>query len=234
MDIKVQVPDGTVDAYLASPHPAVSGDGPYPGVVVIHDAFGLSDDTRNITDRVATAGYLALAPDLYSRGGVFRCVKSVFKAMFARHGRAFDDIEAARVMLAGRADCTGKVGIAGFCMGGGFALVAATKGFDASAPYYGMLPKDLSVLDEACPVVASFGAKDLPLKGAAKRLSDALSERGIPHDVKEYPGVGHGFANQLHLGPLNLLLKVTGMTYHRGAAEDSWGRVFAFFGEHLR
>ncbi|QWF80732.1 dienelactone hydrolase family protein [Amycolatopsis sp. CA-230715] len=231
METAITVADGSIKGYLAEPLPEVSGPGPYPAVVLVHDAVGLTQDARTIAERFATAGYLVLAPDMYSRGGALRCLKGVFRDMFAAKGRAFDDIEAARRALAGRDDCTGKVGVVGFCMGGGFALVAASSGFDASAPYYGQLPKNLSVLDEACPVVASFGRKDVTLKGAAAKLESALAEREIPHDVKEYPDAGHSFANQL---PLNRLLRVTtGFGYHHESNEDAWRRVLAFFSEHL-
>ena len=232
MDIPVK--DGTIRGYLAEPIKEVSGEPPWPGVVIVHDVFGLNEDARNITDRFATAGYLALTPDLYSRGGFVRCVKTVFQELAAAKGRAFDDLDAARGHLAGRPDCTGKVGVVGFCMGGGFALVGATRGFDASAPYYGQLPKDLSILDGACPVVASFGKKDPSLRGAAAKLESELSARGIPHDVKEYPEAGHSFANQFHLGPLNVLGKIAGFGYHRESSEDAWRRVLGFLAEHLR
>lgn len=232
MDIPVA--DGTIRGYLAEPQQEVSGEPPWPGVVVIHDALGLNDDARNITDRFATAGLLALTPDMYSRGGFARCVKTVFKELATAQGRAFDDISAARKLLAERADCSGKVGVVGFCMGGGFALVAATQGFDASAPYYGPLPKDLSILDGACPIVASFGKRDPSLKGAAAKLEKELTDRGIPHDVKGYPEAGHSFANQFHLGPLNVLGRFAGFGYHRDSSEDAWRRVLAFFAQHLR
>jgi len=231
MEIAIPVSDGTIRGYLAEP----GGDGPHPGVVLIHDAFGLSEDTRTITDRFAREGYLALSPDMYSRGGVFRCIRRVFSDLFARKGRSFEDIETARTFLTSRADCSGKVGVAGFCMGGGFALVAASRGFDASAPYYGQLPRDMSALDDACPIVASFGRKDFGLRGAAAKLETKLSERDIPHDVKEYPDASHGFANKINTAPpLNLLLKVVGFTYHEESAEDAWQRVTTFFGEHLQ
>src|SRR4029453_11507010 len=117
------------------------------------------------------AGYVAVAVDLYSAGGAFRCVKGVFQALLSGKGKAFDDIEAARVYTAGRDDCTGKVGVVGFCQGGGFALLTAQRGFDASAPNYGMLPKDLDgVLEGACPMVVSYGKKDrlIPADSADK------------------------------------------------------------------
>ncbi|SFP79090.1 carboxymethylenebutenolidase [Amycolatopsis arida] len=248
MRTRIPTQDGAIDGYLAQPE----GSGPWPGVVVVHDALGLGQDIRNIADRFAGAGYLAIVPDLYSRGGRLRCVKAVFQQLMAGHGRAFDDLDAARQclmgrtppgsappspgarsMLAGRADCTGKVGVVGFCMGGGFALAAASREFAASAPYYGQLPNDLSLLDGACPVVASFGRKDPTLRGAAAQLEDALRERDVPHDVKEYPDAGHSFANHLPFGPLNVLARVSGFGYHHESSEDAWRRVLAFFGEHL-
>jgi carboxymethylenebutenolidase len=234
METTITTQDGTIDGYLAVPQREVSGAGPWPGVVVVHDAVGMSDDTRGITARFATAGYLALAPNLYARGGRARCVRGVFRELMAGTGRAHDDLDAARVALAGRADCTGKVGIAGFCMGGGFAILGATRDFDASAPYYGMLPRDTSVLDGACPIVASFGARDrLPgMKGAADRLDRVLTEYDVPHDVREYPKAGHSFANRM-AGPLNALLRVGGFAYHHESSEDAWRRVLAFFASHL-
>lgn len=229
-----QIPteSGEIAGYLSVPTEAVSGPGPWPGVVVVHDALGLSDDIREVADRFATAGYVAIAPDMYARGGFRRCVRSVFRDLTSGHGRAVDDVAAAREYLAARDDCTGKVGVGGFCMGGGFALLAANRGFDASAPYYGMLPSDTSVLDGACPIVASFGAKDPGLKGAAAKLGRVLTEKNVEHDIKEYPNAGHSFANRLG-GPLNALLQVVGFGYHHDATEDAWRRVLGFFAEHL-
>lgn len=232
MDVRIPTTDGEIDGYLAEPQSEVAGPGPWPAVVLVHDVFGMTDDHRAITERFATAGYLALAPNLYSRGGI-RCVRGVFAALSAASGRAFDDIDAARRFLTGRADCTGKVGVAGFCLGGGFALLAGPGGFDASAPYYGELPKDPSALDDSCPVVASFGAKDPALKGAANTLRHWLRERDVPHDVKEYPDAGHGFANDIKMGPFKPLAKVLGLGYHQESSEDAWRRVQDFFGEHL-
>jgi carboxymethylenebutenolidase len=234
--VTVRIPstDGEIDGYLATPVPAVSGDGPWPGVVVIHDLFGPSQDIKSIVDRFATAGYLALAPNLYSRGGFVRCVRAVFGQLSRGSGQAFDDIEAARALLAGRDDCTGKVGVAGFCMGGGFALLAAPRGFQASAPYYGDVPSDASVLAGSCPVVASFGRRDPGLKGAAAKLERTLTDLDVPHDVKEYPDAGHSFANRLPLGPFAPLARVAGVGYHHESSEDAWRRVLSYFADHLR
>lgn len=210
------------------------GDGPFPGVVVLHEVFGLTDDVRQITDRSASAGHVALAPDLFSRGGAVRCLRSTFRALGAGEGRAFDDIEAARRVLAARPDCSGKVGVVGFCLGGGFALVASTRGFSAAAPNYGPPPKDLDrVLEGACPVVASYGRRDRGLPGAAARLEGALQRAGVAHDVEEYPDAGHSFMNRHDTGPLGPLEKVAGLAFHEPSAEDAWGRILRFFGTHL-
>lgn len=231
----IAVPGGVtapeLDAHLAVPP---VGAGPWPGVVVLHEAFGLTADIRQITDRFASAGYLALAPDLYTAGGALRCLKGTFASLMSGTGKPFGDIEAARAYLAGREDCTGKVGVVGFCMGGGFALVAAARGFDAAAPNYGHLPADpLEALRGACPVVASYGRRDPSLRGAPARLEETLDELGVEHDVVEYPGAGHSFMNRHNLGPVNVLLRIGGVRFHEPSAEDAWGRILRFLSVHL-
>jgi carboxymethylenebutenolidase len=226
--IKVSTPDGEIDALLATPE----GQGPWPGVVVVHDAFGYARDNESISRRIAAAGYLAIMPDLYSRGGRARCVRRVFRELLTQRGRALDDIIAARDHLQAMPQCTGAVGIAGFCMGGQFTLVMSPKGFGASAPFYGTpLPRNLSAtLDGACPIVASFGRRDPLGVGAPARLRKVVEDNGITADIKVYPHAGHSFANQL---PGQPLLRITGFGYNEAATEDAWSRVFSFFGEHL-
>jgi carboxymethylenebutenolidase len=220
-----------LDAHLAVPP---VGTGPWPGVVVVHELFGLNDDIRQQADRLAGAGYLALAPDLFTAGGL-RCLKATFSALSSGTGAAYGDLEASRALLAGRADSNGKVGILGFCMGGGFALMAASRGFDAAAPNYGPLPKDpAEALRGACPVVASFGARDRGLRGAAGRLERVLTDAGVPHDVVEYPGAGHSFLNRHNAGPFTIVERVGGFDYHHPSAEDAWARILRFFPTHLR
>jgi carboxymethylenebutenolidase len=232
-DVIVPTPDGTrMKAYLSPPASAE----PRPGVVVIHDAFGLTRVAREHTDRLAGYGYLTLAPDLYARGGMRRCVRATMQSMRSGQGKAFDDIQASRQWLADRADCNGRVGIIGFCMGGGFALLSAPRyEFAAASVNYGEVPDDaVDRLEGACPIVASYGGRDLTLRGRAKRLEEALTELGVPHDIKEYPDAGHSFMNRINAGPvLGNALSITRFNYHHASSEDSWRRILDFFEAHL-
>jgi carboxymethylenebutenolidase len=226
--IEIDTPDGPIDALLSLP----PGQSPSPGVVVIHDALGYGPDVQSINDHVARAGYVALTPNLYARGGRVRCIPRVMRELLTQRGRALADILAARDHLLGMPECTGRVGIAGFCMGGQFALVMSPKGFGASAPFYGTpLPRHLSdTLDGACPIVASFGSRDPMGIGAPGRLRKTTEAKRIPADIKVYAGAGHAFANKL---PGQPLLRITGFGYNQAATEDAWSRVFSFFREHL-
>ena len=230
-DIDYAAPGGTVPAYLAIPE----GDGPWPGVVVLHDALGVTADLHRIADRFAANGYLALAPALYRRGNRIRCVVSTFRALAAGTGSAVDAIVAAREHLAADPRCTGKVGSIGFCMGGGFCLQLAPRGvFDATAPNYGMVPSALPDFNGSCPVVASYGARDVMLRGAAVDLQEQLTRADVAHDVVEYPNVGHGFMNDWGAPQaIQFVERIVGLAYSRPEAEHAWGRILDFFGVHL-
>jgi carboxymethylenebutenolidase len=222
---------GEARAYLAAP----AGDGPWPGVVVLHEAFGLDPDIRGHADRFAGRGYVALAPDLLSLGRPrLRCLLAAFRAMSRRSGPAFDVIEAARDAVAGRDDCTGRVGVIGFCMGGGFALLAAPRGwFDASSVNYGVVPEDAhELLRTACPIVGTYGANDRFLRGAPERLDRSLAANAIVHDVKEYPGASHSLLNRHHGVPM-LIDRVAGTGWHEPSARDALARIDAFFDRHV-
>jgi carboxymethylenebutenolidase len=221
---------GSVQGYLAIP----DGPGSWPGVVVLHEAFGLTDDIRSITERFANDGFVAVAPDLFSWGPTARCLVAMFNDLIRRTGETHERVDAAGRWLAAQPSCTGRVGVVGFCGGGGFALLAAPRGvFAASAVNYGLVPHHAAeLLEGACPIVASYGRKDPTLRGHAARLEAALSTDDVDHDVKEYPGVGHSFMNR-HSGWVTVLDRVGGFRYSEPEAEDAWGRIVRFFATHL-
>ncbi len=236
--------DVTVSPLLSAGSPGLTGvlcvpegEGPWPGVVIVHEAFGVNDVMRRQVQRMAEAGYVVLMPDLFTAGGARKCLTATFRAMASGEGRAWVDIESARQMLAARADCTGEIGVLGFCMGGGFALGAATRGFAASSANYGRLPKEMdAVFAGACPIVGSYGGKDSSLKGAAATLEAELTKLGIPHDVKEYPEAGHAFLNEEESGPKALrfvMKRFLNLGPNPEAAADAWVRIDGFFAEHL-
>jgi carboxymethylenebutenolidase len=234
--ISYQVADRSTPGYLAIPAagPAAGTPGPWHGVVVIHEAFGLNDDIRQKADQFAARGYLALAPDLYDGRSWMRCVLGAVRQVRAGSGPAFDALEAARRYLAARDDCTGRTGVIGFCLGGGFALLCAPRdGFAVASVNYGEVPQDTeNALRGACPIVGSYGARDPMGTKGPERLQRALTVLEIPHDVKVYPGVGHRFLTKPS-GAGAVLARFARMTYVESDAADAWQRIFGFFGEHL-
>ena len=213
-----------------------AGPGPWPGVVLVHELFGIDDVMRRQVQRMAAAGYLSLMPDLFTAGGARRCLVPTMRAIAAGSGRPFVDVEAARTSLLARPDCTGRIGVLGFCMGGGFALLTAPR-FDVSSANYARLPEDPeTALAGACPIVASYGARDPALRGTAAELEGVLTRLGVPHDVREYPTAGHGFLDDADPGPRvlrPLLRRVLKFQPDPVAAADAWARIEAFFAEHL-
>lgn len=219
--------------YLATPE----GEGPFPAVVMIHEAFGLDEITVRHADRMAAAGYLTLAVDLFSDGGPRRCLVSTMRSLAAGQGRPFTDLATARSWLLASGRATGKIGVIGFCMGGGFALLLANDGFDAAAVNYGRLPKDPDeALSGACPIVANFGGKDRTLRGAAAKLAAVLDRRGVEHDIKEFPSAGHAFLNDVAAGPrlLGPLFRVMGVGPDPQSAPEAWQRIEDYFARHLK
>jgi carboxymethylenebutenolidase len=232
---EVQIP--STDSALAGLLGIPDGAGPFPVVVVVHEVFGIDESMRAQVAKLASLGYLAIMPNLFSRGGARKCLTATFKALTAQKGQAFDDVSAARNFALALPQASQKVGVIGFCMGGAFALVLAGRGYDVSAVNYGRLPENLDeILSTACPIIGSFGGSDSSLKGAAATLENALTRHDVKHDVKEYSNTGHAFMNPVQAGPALLrpiLKRVLGIAPAPEQAKDAWERIDAFFKQEL-
>lgn len=211
------------DAYLARPE----GEGPFPGVVVIHEAFGLNEHIRDIARRFANEGYVTLAVDLFSNQNRMVCMARLMGGMIlspnSTNHQGIRDLKAALTFLTEQPGVDKeRVGAIGFCMGGTFAVAWATTDnrLKAIAPYYAMNPRPLKAVERLCPVVGSYPTGDFTTE-PGKKLDIELDRYQIPHDIKIYPGTKHSFFNDQR------------GSYDAAAAADSWGRVLAFFKEHV-
>ncbi|HEV2036105.1 MAG TPA: dienelactone hydrolase family protein [Candidatus Dormibacteraeota bacterium] len=207
--------------YLALP----DGNGPHPGVVVIHEAYGLNDNIKDIAGRFAEHGYAALAVDLFGGRNKAVCMARFMAGMLAGSVQRFGiaDLKGSLTHLAAMpAVDPQRIGAIGFCMGGGFAIAWACTDdrLKAIAPYYASNPRPLEAVGRLCPVVGSYPEKDFTT-GSGRALDRALAQQGIAHDIKIYPGAGHSFFND------------RGGSYNKAAADDSWARVLGFFASHL-
>ena len=230
----------SLTAYLARPTGAAAPDATtrLPGVLVVHEAMGLNDDIRRIAARFADSGYVALAPDLVGAGWKPLCIARFFGGIGkVGTGRPYREMAAFHDWLARQPGVDpDRVGMAGFCMGGGFAMLYAARGgrkLRAVAPFYGALP-GAAVIPDLCPTVASYGGRDGVYGKAGPKLKAGLDAAGIPNDVKTYPDAGHSFMS-VHgglMGATEPYLPTHG-GYDALASEDAWGRVLSFFETHL-
>lgn len=234
--IELATDDGSLPVYVARP----DGVDTAPGVVVLHDALGMTSDLCNQADWLASAGYLAVAPDLYRGGaGQLRCMFGTVRDIVRRRGAAFDGVEATRRWLLRDDGCSGHVGVIGFCMGGGFAvLLAGSTRYDAASVNYGAVPKNaMDLLARSCPIVANYGARDRGLRDAPGRLTAALDRNGVAHDVKVYPDAGHAFINDHDPADVPRWAAIAGKLstsdYHDESAHDARRRIVEFFDIHL-
>lgn len=207
--------------YLALPE----GDGPNPGVVVIHEAYGLNDNIKEIARRFANEGYAALAVDLFGNRNRAICMARFMAGMLRGNVDRFGvaDLKHALSFLVSLPEIDpDRVGAIGFCMGGSFAITWACTDdrLKAIAPFYGVNPRPLEAVKRICPVVGSYPEKDFTAS-AGRKLDAELDRQKIPHDFKIYPGAQHSFFND------------TRRSFNRTAADDSWARVMTFFDTHL-
>lgn len=232
--VEIPRPGTALPAFLALPE---AREAPAPGLLVLHEILGLNDDIRAIAERFANAGYAALAPDLYAGPGARPlCILRTLRSLGRGEGPALEAIETARAWLADRPEVDGaRMGVVGFCMGGGFALLHAVRApLGAAAAFYGDVPRDAEALRGICPVVAGYGGRDRVFAGAGRRLDRLLTELDVARDVVLYPDAGHSYMNH-HSGLPARLGAISPMRvgYDEDAAEDSWRRMLAFFAKHL-
>lgn len=207
--------------YLALP----DGDGPHPAVVVIHEAYGLNENIKDVSRRLAQAGYAALAVDLFTDRVRAVCMARYMGGLLLgsvnRYG--VDDLKHALTFLARRPDVDAqRLGAIGFCMGGGFAIAWACTDsrLRAIAPFYASNPRPLDVVKRLCPVVGSYPEKDFTAN-AGRALDRVLSEHNVKHDIKVYPNARHSFFND------------QGRAFDAEASADAWRRVLDFFDAQL-
>jgi carboxymethylenebutenolidase len=230
-----------IDAYLARP----SGDGPFPGVVVIQHIFGVDEWIMEVCRRLAHHGYMALAPNLYARIGSLGSgpVEDIAARLRAKGGLNDDvvmgDLQGSVDALKARPDCSGRVGTIGFCMGGRFAYLAACRvdGLDAAVDCWGggvapdpsqsgnppgTPPVELTGSMKA-PLLGIFGNDDArPDPAEVDRTEAALKKHGKPYEFHRYDGAGHGF------------FAWDRISYRQQQAVDGWERVWAFFDRTLQ
>jgi len=213
-------------AFLVRPDTAK----PSPAVVVIHEWWGLNDHIKDVAQRVAREGYVALAPDLYSRLGnkVTKDPDEAAKLMESLSSQsALKDLNATTLWLTQQPFVDPlKVGVVGFCMGGTFALMMASHNSDikAAVPFYGQIPPSDSIKYLVAPLLYIHGGQDAWIvKREADRLAQALAQYGRPGQVQSYPTCGHAFFNDTRPD-----------VYRPAESQDAWQRTLAFLARYLQ
>lgn len=217
----------TVNAFLT--HPAGTA-AQWPAVIVIHEWWGLNDHIKDLARRFAAEGYVALAPDLYSRLGhkVTKDAAEAANLMNALSSQAaLRDLNAATTYLKQLSIVDpARIGAVGFCMGGTFALTQATHNSDLKAAviFYGKVPPIESLARLLCPVLYHYGAKDgWVTKQEVDRLQQGILQNGKTGEIAIYPNAGHAFFNDTRAD-----------AYNKDDAMKAWQKTVQFFGAHLR
>jgi len=212
---------GVMESFLIKPESA----GPFPGLVVIHEIFGLNDNIRDIARRFAEQDYTVLAVDLFSNRNRMVCMLQIIHGMLIRplNNSMLADLKSSVAFLQKQPNVdANRIGTVGFCMGGAYALQLAItdKGMKAASVFYGANPRPLEAVAEACPIVGSYPDKDFTTK-AARELETSLTKYNVPHDIRIYDNTQHSFYSQQRT------------PFEVDASKDSWQRMLSFFQEHL-
>ena len=220
----VQITGGTtgLSGYLAEPE----GTGKFPALVVIHEAYGLNDNMRDITGRFAEQGYVSLAVDLFAGRNQMICMARFMSNLVLNslHSAAIHDLHVSLSYLQTLPEVDSqRIGAVGFCMGGSFAIAWACTDdrLKAIAPFYAMNPRPLTAVERLCPVIGSYPDGDFTA-GAGRKLDEVLDDYKVEHDIKIYPDSTHSFMSHPERKPGNA-----------AAAEDSWTRMLTFFKQKL-
>lgn len=232
-DHDVTIPGDPAHRDPPTPAYAVLPAGATRAVVVIHEIFGPAPEIDAVVDRFAARGYAAVAPDLFAHGQ-FACMRAVMRAMHSD-----DDIMPVRVARRTRDWITEKtgvpasrVGIIGFCFGGGFALVAGS-GWAAVSSNYGQVPS-ASRMRGIGPVIACYGGRDVIFRGAGEALRARLATVGVTPEVHTFPEAGHSFLTDGdHPIASALTWPVMHVRYEPEVAAKAWEKIDAFFDRTL-
>jgi len=213
---------GTVQGLLARPmQPA----GKVPAVLVVHENRGLNPHIEDITRRLAVEGYLAFAPDALASYGGYPGNEDDARSAFAKvdQPKARADFVAAAQALRALPEATGKLGVVGFCYGGGMANYLATQmpELNAAVPFYGGHPPEADVAKIQAPLLIHFASDDPRINAGWPAYEAALKAAGKPYEAHIYPGTQHGFNND------------TTPRFDAAAAKLAWDRTLAFFRQHL-
>jgi carboxymethylenebutenolidase len=214
---------GTVQGYLSRP----LDKGPFPGLLVIHEWRGLDQQTRNITDRFAAAGFLSFAPDLYKGELATLGDDQKASALKDKYAPGAPE-ELAKVFdaLKRHPDCTAKVGSVGFCFGGRMSLaLGLIRPVDAVCTFYGGGMQNLFDRLDALksPVLGLYGDQDRSVPpGTVKQFDELLDKIGVEHEIVVYPNSGHAFFRDREPS-----------VYRSEAAKDAWIRAKKFFEKNL-
>jgi carboxymethylenebutenolidase len=215
---------GTIKAYVAQPA-APSASGKRPGVLVVHENRGLNPHIEDIARRLALEGYLAFAPDALTSLGGYPGDEDKARALFAQldQAKTRQDFLASAAALKARPDGNGRVGVVGFCYGGGIAHTLSTELPDlaATVPYYGNHPPVEAAAKVKSPLLIHFAAVDERINAAWPAYEAGLKAAGVRYTAHQYPGTQHGFNND------------TTPRFDAAAAKLSWDRTLAFFKQHL-